>query len=155
MEVFVPTLHLCLTLIWISFVDNFTVNNIHEKMSQFWLAESSTVLRNSAKKKEIQCNFNNCLVKIHCFTSVFLTHVFPLLKYWELTEYYFTRDASVLLSFTWFCHVLHVINSMISRASLEKPALIWGLVHVFFFPNCTRNNCITYIYRRCFVIDSI
>ena len=67
----------------------FSTNNIQEKISQFWLAESSGDLRNT-----VQCHFNN-----YCFTSVILTNVFSLgnidNQKWIN---YFARDASVWLN---------------------------------------------------------
>ena len=50
-----------MTLIWITFVDNFTINNIHENNSQFWLAESSAILRKQTQKN------GNTVQKVNIF----------------------------------------------------------------------------------------
>ena len=107
-------------------------SNIHINISQFWLAESSAVLRKYSLKKEIQCNIFVILtffvIKTHCFTSVVLTSVFSLWKYWEseVNKLFCTWRKRT----TQFCIILSCIllisNSMVYRA-------IWKNTHSWVF----------------------
>ena len=90
-------------------------NNIHENISQFWLAESSAVLRKySAIKRNAEC-----------FTSVVLRNVFSLWKYWQSEEN--------KLLWTWS-------NGMVSRAIWKHTH---ALVSISKTSNNTRlsNSC--------------
>ena len=103
-----------------------SINDIHEKISQFLLVESSAVrARKYSAIFEILTIF---VIKRHWFTSVVLTNVFSLWKYWqsEVNKLFCTwRKCMTKLCIILSC-ILLISNSMVSRA-------IWKNKHLCVF----------------------
>ena len=125
-------------------------------------------------KKEIQCNycnFNNfCYLKHNVFTSVLLTNVLSLWKYWKSEVNKLFCMWAWRKRMTQFCiilsYLLLISNSKVSRAIwknmhssvFQRPQIalvLWTrailivscyfeITHLcVFFPNRTRNHAIT------------
>ena len=108
--------------------------------------------------------------KTHCFTSVVLTNVFSLWKYWQsegnklfctwykrMTQFCISLSCILLISNSMhgFSSNLkkHTLVSSSKTSNSTRPSdscyfySLWKTHSCVFFPNCTRNHTITYIYK--------
>ena len=116
----------------------YSYNNIHENISQFWLAESSAVLRKySAIKRNAEC-----------FTSVVLRNVFSLWKYWQSEEnkLLWTWSNGMVSRAIWkHTHVL-VSTSKTSTALVFRTRAIL-IVFEKLTCACFKSNLCYYLYK--------